>query len=51
MNQLPHLPEDENDVAERTHLGRGALIGFVLVIIVVATLIVLHLTGVIEPTG
>lgn len=51
MNQLPRLPEDEHEAVPRTKLGRGAITGFILVILVVSTAIVLHLTGVIEPGG
>jgi hypothetical protein len=51
MSQLPRLPEDEQEGAERTPLGSMAIAGLIIVILVVATMIVLHLTGVIEPTG
>ena len=51
MSQLPSLPEDEQEGAERTPLGGKAIAGLIIVILVVATMIVLHLTGVIEPTG
>lgn len=51
MSQLPQLPEDETEGAERTKLGMGALAITIAVIIVVVTMIVLHLTGVIQPTG
>jgi hypothetical protein len=51
MTQLPHLPEDESEGADRTRLGPGAIAGFIVVILIVATMVVLHLTGVIEPKG
>jgi hypothetical protein len=49
--QLPHLPEDETEAAPRTRFGPRSIIGFIVVILVVTTMIVLHLTGVIEPGG
>ena len=52
MSQLPHLPEDDDEAAQGARLGVRPLIVFVtMVVVVVTTLIVLHLTGVIRPTG
>ena len=48
MSQLPQLSDDESMGSERTKLGVGAIAGFVVVIIVVVTMMVLRLTGVIE---
>lgn len=51
MSQLPRFPEDGDHGADRAPLRGRARAGIILAVLVVATLIVLHLTGVIDPAG
>jgi hypothetical protein len=43
---LPKLPEDENESTERTPMSRGAKWMIAAVVLLVALMIVLHLSGV-----
>ena len=48
MSQLPRLPEDESERSDRPRVSAGLVIGIVVAFLVVALMVVLHLSGVLS---